>query len=65
MTFDCDTLNVFRILEFNSILCQTSMYVEERDQWETCSTGFKTEIVSLFVHSFTLINNSLLSMVCT
>lgn len=43
MTFDCDTLNVFRILEFNSILCQTSMYVEERDQWETCSTGFKTE----------------------
>lgn len=54
MTFDCDTLNVFRILEFNSILCQTSMYVEEKDHWETCLTGFKTE--RLFHSLFTVLH---------
>lgn len=64
MTFDCDTLNVFR-LNLIAFFVKRLMYVEEKDHWETCSTGFKTEIVSLFVHSFTLINNSLLSMLCT
>lgn len=51
MTFDCDTLNVFRL---NLIACQTSLYVEEKDYWETCSTGFKTE--RLFHSLFTVLH---------
>lgn len=46
MTFDCDTLNVLR-LNLIAFFVKRLMYVEEKDHWETCSTGFKTEIVSL------------------
>lgn len=53
MTFDCDTLNVLR-LNLIAFFVKRLMYVEEKDHWETCSTGFKIE--RLFHSLFTVLH---------